>query len=352
MQVKAGNRTTFYVEFEHNARVMHVNFGPWMDNDGDQLPGFTLCRACGEWMSLAERDAHLGLPNSSGKPSDPKHRCTKGAKDRDVDSSLALFVETPHDVLTFRAVREDSSLEPKGFGETLIYALREGIALTLDLDDSELGGFLAPAAKDAPNTVVIYESSQGGTGTLEAILDDQGATLRGAAQRALELLHFDEAGADVDGACEAACYDCLCTFYNQRVHPLLDRRLVLDQLLALAATTGIEGAEAADRYDKFLAECANENERIVLRTIRKAGLRLPDYMHHPISIDGVPVLEADLFYGPLDIVLIDGSVHYVKYVKAMDDRKRAAVKSAGYRVTPVKPKEGMDIVQALGSVAK
>ena len=350
MQIRSGDRATFNIEFERNARVMHVNYGQWKDEAGEAMPGFSLCQACGEWVSPGKLDAHLNRPDQKGREPAARDVCPKGARDADLHQSMALFVETTHDVLTFQAVHEDGQEEPEGFAETMMHALREGIALALDLDDSELGCFLAPRIEGEPATAVIYESSEGGTGTLEAILNKD--TIRGVASRAVELLHFRETGEDAEGACESACYDCLCTFYNQRAHAVLDRHLVRDHLLALAQTDGIDGdAGDAERFAELLAECVNDNERAILRAIREIGLRLPDMLHHVIYLDDAPVLEADLFYEPLDIVLIDGSIHHVKYVQEMDEQKRQTVKAAGYRVTVVRPEDAEHITDLLGNVA-
>jgi hypothetical protein len=350
LQFTTGGDTTFHVEFERNARIMHVNYGPWKDESGAVLPGFALCQACGEWVSPRKLDAHLGRPDDRGRPPVQRDVCPKGARDSDLRSALALFVETRHDVVTFQAHRRSGDEEPEGYGQTMMHALREGIALALDLDDSELGCFLAPGIEGEPATAVIYESSEGGTGTLEAILNQD--TIRGVATRALELLHFTEGGEDAEGACESACYDCLCTFYNQRAHHLLDRHLVRDHLLALAQTDDVRGdASDEERFAELLAECVNDNERSILRAIRAAGLRLPNRLHHVVSIDGAPTLEADLFYEPLDIVLVDGSIHHLKYVQDMDERKRQAVKAAGYRVTTVRPEDADDIADSLGHIA-
>ena len=350
VRLSAGGHTTFLMTFERNARVIHVNYGPWKDEQGSGMAGFTLCRACGEWINPQDHDAHLGFAGPSGQQPRQEEACSKGARASDVHSAMALFVETRHDVLTFQAVRKDDDPEPPGFGETMMHALCEGIALALDLDDSELGCFLSPQIEGVPRSAVIYESSEGGTGTLEAVLDKN--TVCSAASRALELLHFDQTGADLPGGCEAACYDCLCNFYNQRSHAVLNRRLVRDQLLSLAATDRVEGdATDRERFAELLSECVNENEKNVLRAIRDAGLRLPDRLHHVISIDDAPTLEADLFYEPLDIVLVDGSVHHLKYVQDMDERKRNAVKRANYRVTVVRPEEDVDMASVLAHVA-
>lgn len=85
--------------------------------------------------------------------------------------------------------------------------------------------------------------------------------------------------------------------------------------------------------------------------IRDAGLRLPQRLHHVVTVDGEPVLEADLFYEPLDIVLVHGSVHHLRYIQEMDEHKRTAVRRAGYRVTVVWPDSVEELARLLHEVA-
>jgi hypothetical protein len=335
LSVTAGGAEVLRATFERNGQVFFVNFGPWKDEAGCPRPGFTLCTACHDWLSRVEIAQHLGQAVGGREPP-PGKICRKGGRAGDIREGIALFVESPHDVVTFRIPREDGAEEDPDFALTLMHALRQGICLALDLDEAELGGFVLPCPHEHCSRAVIYECSEGGTGTLEAVLEP--ATLREVARRTLELLHLGQDGEESEGGCESACYDCLCNFYNQREHRRLDRHLVRDILVALAHTERLEGTpDDDDRFAQMLRACVNENERAVLRAIRDAGLPLPDEMHFVIRISGEPVLEADLFYSPLDVLLIDGSVHCREYVSEMDEKKRGAVKAAGYRVTVITP---------------
>ena len=66
----------------------------------------------------------------------------------------------------------------------------------------------------------------GGTGYLKRFMDN----LPQISQRALQ--HFK------DDKCESACYLCLKEFWNQRIHGLLNKHLVYEELeqLALVST--------------------------------------------------------------------------------------------------------------------
>ena len=87
------------------------------------------------------------------------------------------------------------------------------------------------------------ESAEGGAGVLRRLVDDPGA-LPKAARTALQIMHFDpDTGADVSAdepdagreRCVRACYDCLLSYSNQRVHDMIDRHLVRDLMLRLAS---------------------------------------------------------------------------------------------------------------------
>ena len=87
--------------------------------------------------------------------------------------------------------------------------------------------------------ILLYEAAEGGAGVLRRLAREPGA-LPAVARRALELCHFDPTrGEDLGGApgakeaCEAACYDCLLSYGNQRDHRLLDRKRIASLLLRL-----------------------------------------------------------------------------------------------------------------------
>src|SRR5690606_31455722 len=106
------------------------------------------------------------------------------------------------------------------------------------------------------------------------------------ARAALEVCHFDPtSGHDYrrsprsDEDCEAACYDCLLSYNNQRHHPALDRQVVRDALLQLARTTGEVGGGGKTRsaqVERLLGLCDSELERRFLRWLDEHQYRLPD----------------------------------------------------------------------------
>ncbi len=118
---------------------------------------------------------------------------------------------------------------------SLQYALQRGIAAVFQLEEQELSSALLG---DGPRRRIVYwEAAEGGAGVLRRLVEEPDALAR-AARAALEICHADPASGAENamhaGECRRACYRCLLSYGNQPVHELLDRRLIRDQLLALA----------------------------------------------------------------------------------------------------------------------
>lgn len=119
-------------------------------------------------------------------------------------------------------------------------ALKRGIQAVFQLEEQELAAEPLPSDGARRLLLLLFESAEGGAGVLRRLLDDPGR-LAAVAREALAICHFDsDTGEDLEHApgvterCEAACYDCLLSYGNQRDHRLLDRHAVKDLLLALA----------------------------------------------------------------------------------------------------------------------
>jgi very-short-patch-repair endonuclease len=218
------------------------------------------------------------------------------------------------------------------FYVTLLEALKQGLAVTLDLDEREIDGFLAPIP-GAPDRqrLVRYETAEGGIGAVESLTDP--ARLGDVMLRTRELLHE----ADPAGGCEKACYECLRTFRNQFVHVLLDRTLVLPALQALEEleVAPVQHPSAGPSFNELEAQCQSDLERQVLVAIRDRGLPLPDEAQKTIYDGDAPIATADFFYAPRILVFVDGSPHYRDYVAAADQRKRSRLKALGYRILAI-----------------
>jgi hypothetical protein len=144
----------------------------------------------------------------------------------------------------------------------------------------------------------------------------------------MEVLHLGE-----EEGCESACYECLLTFYNQRDHEVLDRKLILPFLKRLESLEiESETEDRSARLEDLREQCQSDFEREVLAAISGRDLRLPDEAQKTLYDDGAPIAEADFYYEPRVAVFVDGSPHYKDYVQAADQKKRRRLKRAGFRI--------------------
>jgi hypothetical protein len=161
--------------------------------------------------------------------------------------------------------------------------LKTAIQVHYQLEDSELAAEPLPGDEDR-RTLLFYEASEGGAGVLRRLVDEP-AALATVARVALELAHFDpETLTDRGHAprakerCEAACYDCLFSYFNQRDHRLLDRQL-LPTLLRPWLDARLESSPAAaprsEQMQALVRLTESELERKWLRLVDELGLRLP-----------------------------------------------------------------------------
>jgi len=337
--------SAFTLTLEHGGEVLRINRGQRQQEGEPQ--GFTLCQKCHRWLIGEGADEqHVYTPDHQGQ-------CPRNAHPEDlarglwlttaIESDLALF-DVPLRALVGARSEPVPPDQVEVIYTTLIHTLARAMMVAFDLDEREVGGFLAPApdAEGTPYRVVLYETAVGGSGVL-ASLAEPGRLAR-LVGRARELLHEG----DPEGGCQKACYACLLSFFNQRDHHLLDRTLVLPWLQSLEDLT-VALQVSADRFEALASGCQSDLEREVLAAIRDRGLPLPDEAQRTVYDGDAPLAIADFYYEPRIVVFVDGSPHHRDYVQAADQRKRGRLKALGYRVLVVKAGElevGLDDLAA------
>lgn len=332
-RVSNGTDLDFRLTVEHNGQVLLLNQGTRQPEDGPR--GFTLCTRCHRWLMTDKAEArHLSTPTERGD-------CPRGASDagRDLLRGLWLTRTVQSDLVLLDVPLPGVVGEEESFYTTLLHTWLRAILVALNLDESELDGFLAPGPEaGVPYRLVLYETALGGSGVLASLAEP--GRLGMVFARARELLHEG----DPEGGCERACYECLLSFYNQRYHARLDRRLVLPWLEAWGAFD-VERAAAEDVLAALEAQCQSDLERQVLRSIRLRGLPLPDEAQKTLYDGDAPIAIADFFYAPRIAVFVDGSPHHQDYVRAADDWKRRRLRARGYRIVVIRgeaPEAGLD----------
>lgn len=320
--------------YDHGAKIIMINKGTRTKTDG-----FTICNSCNNWLvgdKTIEKHFDLEAPN----------RCLKNGREDDLYRGIYLFTRNRHDVITFDiVVPENVDLEKtQHFYHTLKEVLIQTIQISLDLSDKEIDGFLNPHPKhEGLYRVVLFEKAEGGVGILKSLTNVN--RFKEIVSRSLELLHkYDPE----EQKCQIACYNCLLTFFNQRIHHFIDRRLVLpllDEMTDLEITKIEEDIKDDRDFEELLDKCDSNLEKVVLRKIKELALRIPDEAQKIIYDEDNPIAKADFFFEPNIVLFVDGPAHEKDYVKEDDERKRDELRSLGYRVFAVKSAKDIEDIR-------
>lgn len=315
-KARVGDDEILALDYGQAATLWRINLG-WRRREIKEQYGFVLDLERGYWQrsDLLEGDGE-------DDPMSPR-------RDR-----VIPFVEDRRNSLVVRFKAELSDAEMA----SMQAALKTAIQVAYQLEDNEL------AAEPLPSTgprraILLYEASEGGAGVLRRLVHESNA-LAFVAEKALELCHFDpETGEDVGKppllpeACEAACYECLMTYSNQRDHGRLDRRSILPLLQQLrhARVAIAPGASTREEHLAALERlCGSSLERQWLRFLDEHKLRLPDQAQQLIEKCSA---RPDFTYSDSQtIVFVDGPIHDFPQRAVRDAEKHEALEDAGYQV--------------------
>jgi len=234
---------------------------------------------------------------------------------------------------------------------TLQYALKRGIEAVYQLEESELMAEPLPKA-DLRRSILFYESAEGGAGVLTRLATEPEALAKVAGE-ALGIMHFrrpdsgvwnrealdEELDADGKPICEAGCYRCLLSYYNQPDHVNIDRQdvdnegKVLDILCQLSQARGEAGSfgrTAEEQLGELERVSGSSLEQTWLNYVREHGYRLPDKGQHTIERCHA---SADFFYEDWKAaIFIDGPHHEAASQAERDANINACLEAAGYYV--------------------
>jgi ATP-dependent helicase YprA (DUF1998 family) len=306
--------------YGHGADVWRINMG-WRRRKQTEPPGFQLDIERGIWV----RSQNPEEPDADGEqPSSPRQE------------RVIPFVKDTRNCLL---IKPEPPLSNDAMA-SLQAALKTSIQLEFQLEDRELAAEPLPS-RAKRDRLLIYEAAEGGAGVLRRLLDMPDAVRR-VAERALELCHFDVHGHDLGrpapdrDLCEAACYDCLLSYFNQPDHELVDRHLLRDILLRWR-DGHIERSSSAelreDHLDGLLASCESELERRWLRFLAERGHNLPTraQVHLPAANTRVDFLYEPDQGSPVP-VFIDGPPHDGPDVAHRDQSITEQLEDLGYLV--------------------
>jgi hypothetical protein len=272
-----GETAVARLTYSPSARIWRINKGWRRRKDKKQL-GFIINPITGRW---SKQDS----PDDDDDDLTPEERDKKEPTQRIVpfvEDHRNILILTPRVTLT------------EGGMATLQSALKRGITQTFQIEESELIVEPLPDSK-CRQSLLFYEAAEGGAGVLSR-LGQSPDQLAIVARQALEIMHIDVAklpvsfaAADLADAevrmpngeriCEAGCYQCLLSYYNQPDHEHINRRdpLVQAFLTQLAQSTvrvasiSRSDPSGTDGIDAWLA------------ALTRLGLRQPDQTREPLG---------------------------------------------------------------------
>ncbi|MEI6775913.1 MAG: DEAD/DEAH box helicase [Chloroflexales bacterium] len=315
--------------YGHTATLWRMNLG-WARRKDKEQRGFVLDLERGYWATNDQ---------AVGDDGDPLSARTQ---------RVIPYVEDYRNCLL---IEPEASLA-EGVLASLQAALKSAIQVVYQLEDNELAAEPLPSRADR-RLLLFYESAEGGAGVLSRLLDDPDAVAR-VAREALRICHFDPTtGEDVRRAprsredCEAACYDCLMTYANQRDHALLDRQAIYTILRTLAesASAVSPGARTrAEHCDTLLRQAGSDLERQWLRLLDERGLRLPSHAQQLIESCGT---RPDFTYhDEMAVIYIDGPHHAYPERRTRDAEQDICLEDRGYTVIRFAHTDDWDAVLA------
>ena len=318
---------------ENGENLLELRYGPastlwrinlgWRRREQKSIYGFSVDANTGEWTK------------DSQAPTDAED---DGVREGKTIERITPFVEDTRNVLVLQP-KTDLSDEAM---ISLQYALKRGIEQEFQLEESELAAEPLPD-RDARTTILFYEAAEGGAGVLTRLANDPSAIAR-IARKALEVCHYTSQSGNwtgfsdmenQDDECEAGCYRCLLSYYNQPDHPQIDRRDedMLDLLCRL--TRGerkslAASSSAGDSFDELMNVSTSSLEKEWLNYLKSNGYHLPD--QGQFYLEEFNTRPDFAYTDHQTLVYIDGPHHEGQAQKTLDAEITQRLEDAGFTV--------------------
>lgn len=309
----AGGNLILKLTYGPTATLMRVNHG-WRQS---KEKGFLVDLTTGDFGKKLKEEEFQGLPKNGEQP----ERVRLYVR----DTVNMLLIEPPEEV-----IEDEESLT------TFQYAIQRGMEKVFQIEESELASELIGTGEN--RSIMLYEAAEGGLGVLRRLIQERDM-LAQVAYAALERCHFDpEKLDDKKTDCSHACYECLLSYSNQRVHSLLNRYLVKSLLYQLSSCEvhldkNKRSYEEHYHWLRSLTDSRSGLERKFIDYLYQTHRRLPDDAQKPLQdYYSIP----DFFYEPNICVFCDGSVHDTPEQKKKDRITRQELKDLGYRVVVIR----------------
>ena len=320
--VEENGETLLELRYGPAAKLWRINLG-WRRRQEKSIYGFSVDTHTGEWTK------------DSQAPTDAEDDAVRDGK---TVERITPFVEDWRNVLVLRPAIDLSETAMI----SLQYAIKRGIEQEFQLEEAELAAEPLPD-RDNRTTILFYEAAEGGAGVLTRLASDTDA-LRRIARKGLEVCHYGSKSGEwsgfqdlenLDQDCEAGCYRCLLSYYNQPEHPSIDRQdedmLELLCRLTRSSRKRLEHEiTTRDSFEELLNASTSSLEKEWLNFIQSNDYRLPDKAQ--------PYLEEyatrpDFAYTGLQtLIYIDGPHHQKSLRESADEAINGRLTDAGYTV--------------------
>lgn len=276
------DETLCEITYSPAARIWRINRGWRRRKDKNQL-GFYINPITGVWSKQDD-------PNQ-----DEDGGKDEALLDKVPNQRIVPFVEDHRNVLILTPNPSPAPLSTEAMA-TLQSALKRGIEQTFQIEEAELVVEPLPNGDDRL-ALLFYEAAEGGAGVLTRLISEP-TSLALVAKAALNVMHFDNVdqatdldtlrqherkNATGDSTCEAGCYQCLLSYFNQPDHENIDRRnqdalkILIGLAHAMVIPTEIEPS------DEQAAETESGVIEQWLAALHQANLKQPDAVAVPIS---------------------------------------------------------------------
>lgn len=313
--IKDGERLA-KLTYASAATISRINVG-WKRRANQSQLGFVLDVERGYWAK--EKDEQ------------------KDAQDNPLSGRTKRVIPFVEDTKNSLLFEPEAQLDEKQMA-SLQAALKSAIQIKYQLEDNELSAEPLPSAK-ARKMILLYESAEGGAGVLRRLLEDPNA-FADVAQLALQLCHFDPQTGDdlrhaegVNEDCEAACYNCLMSYFNQTEHRLLDRMLIKDVLMELSGVTAKTSPSALSREEhlkRLHNLCQTDLEHAWLDFMEQRNLTLPS--HAQKLVESCHTRPDFLYEKDCVAIYVDGPHHEFPTRKERDKAQSECMEDIGYTV--------------------
>lgn len=305
------------------ATLWRINLG-WLRRTEKTIFGFTINPGTGDWT----KDAQAPTEEEDDSMVEGK-----------VSQRISPFVSDTRNILI---VRPQSRLA-RETATSLQYALKRGIEHEYELESAELAAEPLPE-RDVRKQTLFYEAAEGGAGVLTRLASEPEALPR-VARRALELCHYESKSGewkgpddlrDLDEGCEAGCYRCLLSYYNQLDHEHINRKdpeflALLCRLTQAERTSHARTKGRSEVYDALVNAAGSGLERTWLRYLDDRGYNLPD-KSQPDLVEQFETRPDFGYSNHQALVYIDGPHHNRTATKAHDRMITQRLENAGFTV--------------------